>query len=54
MAYILVALMYLDGDLRARIVEHDSRNACETAAQALRATYPDAAAVCLALKAVPT
>ncbi len=54
MAYILVALMFMDGDLRARIVEHDSRNACEQAAQALRATYPDASAVCVLVKTVPT
>ena len=47
MTYVLVALMMIEGALNVRIIEHDSRNACESAAQGVRATYPAATVTCI-------
>ena len=53
MTYILVGLMYIAGQLQARIIEQPSRNSCEQAATAVRAQYPDATVFCAEVKGQP-
>lgn len=54
MTYILVALMYLDGQLQMRVIEHESRNACEVQARAVELQFQQATVQCIAVSGQPT
>lgn len=54
MTYILVGLMFLNGQLQYHISMHESRNACEVAKAAAQASNPTATVACLAVQGQAT
>lgn len=48
--YILIALMYAQGQLQARIIEMPSAEACGMAAQAVMQSYKGSTAICVGVQ----
>jgi hypothetical protein len=53
MTYVLVGLMFLNGQLQYHFSPQESRNACEQAALAAKATNPTATVQCMAVLGQP-
>ena len=50
MTWILAAFIMLNGELHARMVETESRNACVQMRDAVSAQYPAATVICVPVK----